>query len=170
MNHSTSLLLATGLLVASVMPATARAAESYDNCTGFIDSLPATITTQGTWCLRKDLAYAIAAGGDVIDDTVDGVFANGPDTFVWGVLVGQMGGEARGNRIRGLVVAGVGTAMALYATNEGVTFADNRIHSQTLVPGRGISGHGMTFCTGNTIMNYGTPIQSCTDAGGNTSR
>ena len=25
------------------------AAEGYDNCTGFIDSLPATVTTQGTW-------------------------------------------------------------------------------------------------------------------------
>src|SRR6187200_130915 len=40
----------------------ALAAEGYDACTGFIDSLPATITTQGTWCLRKDLSTAIAAG------------------------------------------------------------------------------------------------------------
>jgi len=42
--------------------APALAAESYDNCTGFITSLPATITTQGTWCMDSDLATAIASG------------------------------------------------------------------------------------------------------------
>lgn len=40
----------------------ARAAESYDNCTGFIESLPANISTQGTWCLRKDLSTSISSG------------------------------------------------------------------------------------------------------------
>jgi len=38
------------------------AAESYANCTGFIDSVPATIATQGTWCLRKDVATGLATG------------------------------------------------------------------------------------------------------------
>jgi hypothetical protein len=32
---------------------TADAAQSYDNCTGFIDALPAVITTQGTWRQRQ---------------------------------------------------------------------------------------------------------------------
>ena len=32
--------------------APARAAQGYDSCTGYIDTLPATISTQGTWCLR----------------------------------------------------------------------------------------------------------------------
>jgi len=41
------------------------AAESYDNCTGFIDSVPATISTQGTWCLRKDLATAMTTGNAI---------------------------------------------------------------------------------------------------------
>lgn len=40
----------------------ATAAEAYDNCTGFIDALPAVITTQGTWCLRKDLTTNISSG------------------------------------------------------------------------------------------------------------
>jgi hypothetical protein len=48
------------LLAAAASPA--LAAESYDNCTGFIDPLPAVITTQGTWCLRKDLRTAVASG------------------------------------------------------------------------------------------------------------
>lgn len=38
------------------------AAESYDNCTGFITSVPATIATQGVWCLKQDLATAITSG------------------------------------------------------------------------------------------------------------
>src|SRR5262249_32808085 len=36
--------------------APASAAESYDSCIGFIDAVPATITTQGTWCLRHNLS------------------------------------------------------------------------------------------------------------------
>jgi len=36
--------------------APASAAESYDSCAGFIDTVPATITTQGTWCLRHNLS------------------------------------------------------------------------------------------------------------------
>ena len=36
--------------------ASASAAESYDSCAGFIDTVPATITTQGTWCLRHNLS------------------------------------------------------------------------------------------------------------------
>lgn len=44
------------------MPSPAVAAESYDNCTGFVNSLPATISTQGTWCLNKDLATFMTSG------------------------------------------------------------------------------------------------------------
>lgn len=39
----------------------ARAAESYDNCTGFIDSVPAVISTQGVWCLRGNLGTNISS-------------------------------------------------------------------------------------------------------------
>src|SRR5437016_13634011 len=38
------------------------AAESYDSCFGFIDALPATITTQGTWCLRQNLDTSATSG------------------------------------------------------------------------------------------------------------
>ena len=41
----------------------ASAAESYDGCSGFITVLPATIDTQGVWCLKQDLATAIAMAG-----------------------------------------------------------------------------------------------------------
>lgn len=51
-------LLLTGLFVEH----RACAAQSYDNCAGFIDSVPATISTQGVWCLRHDLATNITGG------------------------------------------------------------------------------------------------------------
>jgi hypothetical protein len=61
------MLLRTTLLAfaALAIAPSAHAAESYDNCVGFIDSLPATISTQGTWCLRKDLATTITMGSAI---------------------------------------------------------------------------------------------------------
>lgn len=50
------------LLMALSALAPARAAEGYDNCSGFVDALPATIGTQGVWCLRADLGTALASG------------------------------------------------------------------------------------------------------------
>lgn len=41
------------------------AGESYDNCKGFITTVPATISTQGVWCLNKDLATSIASGAAI---------------------------------------------------------------------------------------------------------
>jgi hypothetical protein len=52
-------------LAALLNPTTVHAAQSYDNCTGFITSLPATITTQGTWCLNADLTTAITSGNAI---------------------------------------------------------------------------------------------------------
>jgi parallel beta-helix repeat protein len=74
----------------------AHAAESYDNCTGFIDSVPAAISTQGVWCLRKDLAtsltgsaaIAVATNNVTIDcnDFKLGGLAAGPATQSTGVF------------------------------------------------------------------------------------
>jgi len=44
-------------------------AETYHTCKGFIDSLPATIGTQGTWCLRKDLSTGMTSGNAIEIDT-----------------------------------------------------------------------------------------------------
>jgi parallel beta-helix repeat protein len=56
------LITVTVSLTALLNPIVSHAAQSYDNCTGFITSLPATITTQGTWCLNADLTTAITSG------------------------------------------------------------------------------------------------------------
>lgn len=41
---------------------TAHGAESFDNCTSFIDTIPAVISTQGVWCLRHDLSTSMTSG------------------------------------------------------------------------------------------------------------
>jgi hypothetical protein len=56
---------ALALTPGSLAPRAARAAESYDNCTGFITSLPATVSTEGAWCLKQDLSTAIASGNAI---------------------------------------------------------------------------------------------------------
>jgi hypothetical protein len=59
------LITVTVSLAALLNPSVSHAAQSYDNCTGFITSLPATITTQGTWCLNADLTTAITSGNAI---------------------------------------------------------------------------------------------------------
>jgi parallel beta-helix repeat protein len=57
-----TLCVLAALAMAGLLPAAAHAAQSYDNCNNFIDSLPTTISTQGVWCLRHDLATNITSG------------------------------------------------------------------------------------------------------------
>ena len=87
-------------LLATAVPLPARAAQSYDNCTGFIDTLPATISTQGTWCLRHDLSTAITSGNAITiatnNVTIDcngfklGGLAAGIDTLAYGIRANNL--------------------------------------------------------------------------------
>ena len=68
----TRILLALAMLGLALMPCvpqSVRAAESYDNCSGFITSLPAVISTQGTWCLKQDLATSSISGAAITINT-----------------------------------------------------------------------------------------------------
>ena len=273
-----TLLLLAGLIAA---PPSARAAQSYDNCTGFIDTLPASIGTQGTWCLRHDVTTAITSGNaitintnnvtidcndfkvgglqagtssgavgihangrlnatvrhcnvrgfqigidlenggghlvednrldqnlylgifvlgdnnrihrnaiydtggapginttfgiyadaDVIDNTVSGVFATGTDAFPRGIYMFGDGSEARGNLVRGLVVAGAGSAYGIYVSDSGTRVDGNHVTAAATTNGTGINGNGalVTFCGNNTIAKFTTSISTCQDAGGNVS-
>jgi parallel beta-helix repeat protein len=58
------------LLIPLLACATSRVnAETVHSCTGFIDSLPAHISTQGVWCLRRNLATNISSGAAILIDT-----------------------------------------------------------------------------------------------------
>ncbi|HEY0662083.1 MAG TPA: NosD domain-containing protein [Lysobacter sp.] len=263
----------------TALPATAHAAEAYDNCSGYIDSLPATITTQGTWCLRQNLSTAmifgnaitiaannvtldcndfkigglaagndslaigiraeatqntavrrcgvrgfsvgisllegnahvvednrvdnnltkgievtgtnhlvqrnrvldtggklnnvnsigIYASADVIENVVAGVFATSPNAVVDGIRAQGEGNEVRGNQVRGLVMAGSGTAVGIRGESPAMTLADNQVSADTTMNGTAITGHYTwnTFCIGNTVVNYSTAYTSCAHSFGN---
>ena len=59
------LFLSCSCLLACFGATGAFAAQSYDNCVGFIDSLPAVIGTQGVWCLRQNLSTAMSQGNAI---------------------------------------------------------------------------------------------------------
>src|SRR4249920_3466180 len=68
LSRSARSLLTLGALLLGCA-GSAHAAQSYDNCTGFITSLPAVITTQGTWCLKQDLATTVTSGSAITINT-----------------------------------------------------------------------------------------------------
>ena len=51
------------LLLSSVTGLPALAGQGRDNCTGYIDAVPANVTTGGIWCLRKNLTTSTPSGG-----------------------------------------------------------------------------------------------------------
>src|SRR5438067_6416742 len=54
--HRYLAILALALAGFACATSPASAAGSYDNCIGFIDTVPMVVATPGTWCLRKNLA------------------------------------------------------------------------------------------------------------------
>jgi len=145
-------LIAAALLLASpfFVPHPARAAQSYDNCTGYIDSLPATISTGGTWCLRKDLATNIASGSAINiasnDVTVDcndfkiGGLAAGTGSATIGILsiTNMYAPPWRNTTIRHCSIRGFETGIAFYYA-EGALIEDNRLDGNLYT---GIEVHG----------------------------
>ena len=127
-----ALILSTGLTAA-----TAHAAEGYDNCTGFIDTVPATIGAQGTWCLRHDLSTAIT-GGAAITIAVNNVTldCNG---FKIGGLAAGIGTGARGvyandrlnSTVRNCAVRGFQVGIDLDGVGAGHLVEDNRLDNNT---------------------------------------
>ena len=62
----TGLPLLAGLLCLVPFAGPALAAQDDDNCNNYITALPATITTQGTWCLAQDLVSPVEQSGQTL--------------------------------------------------------------------------------------------------------
>ena len=135
MNHRTIALLAgAGLGLAALQ---AVAAESYDNCTGYLDTVPASITTQGTWCLRQDVGSAVASGNAISINTnnvtidcngfrLDGL-AVGAGSQALGIRSqGRLNITIRNCAIRGFR-AGISLASAAGVPGGGHLIEDNRL-------------------------------------------
>ena len=135
----------------------ARAAESYDNCVGFIDSLPATITTQGVWCLRKDLSTAMASGpairiqaNNVTIDCNDfkiGGLAAGDGSAAVGILAqGRHNARIRHCNLRGFFIG-------IDVQGDGQVVESNQVGDSLLI-GIRVAGHG-SLVRGNRVLDTG---------------
>lgn len=155
------------LLVSLVFPNGAQAAQSMDACTGFIDSAPATITTQGVWCLRRDLTTGITSGAAITvavnNVTIDcndlkiGGLAAGIASQTYGISSsGRQNTTVRNCNVRGFyygvsLTGGAGHLVehnrmdnnlraGVYVTGENNTVRSNRIYDTG-----GASGHDHAF-------------------------
>lgn len=169
------MLLASAALLAGgfTFPGQADAAESYDNCNNFIESLPATIATQGVWCLRKDVSTGITSGNAIRittnNVTIDcngfkiGGLAGGDSTNATGIYA-----EGRQNiTIRGCGIRGFHTGIEI-ADGAGHLVEHNRLdynRSVGIAFGRFNIGFGQWFETDNSMIRHNQIF----DTGGNVS-
>ena len=155
-----SLFLSAVLLAAlALCPSPARAAESYDGCTGFITTVPATIYTPGVWCMNKNLAMAATSGNaifiytnnvvvDCNDYKLDGMAA-GAATAAYGIVaVNRLNAT-----VRNCNVLGFQQGIRLVGTGGGHVVEDNRIDSSTWT-GILLGGDG-SVARRNQVINVG---------------
>jgi len=154
--------LLAGLAILVIAPAQTRAAGSYDNCNNFIDSLPAVISTQGVWCLRKDLSTAQASGEAIAiatnNATIDcngfklGGLAAGAGTQTVGISTGgRLNATVRNCTIRGFLYG-------LYLNGSGGhVVEDNRFEGNTYV-GFLVNGDGSMVRRNQVLDTGGTTL------------
>ena len=145
----------------------AHAAQSYDNCTGYITSIPTVISTQGTWCMKQDLATAMTSGSAITVNTnnvtIDcnnfklGGLAAGDGTAAWGIRAT----DRENTTVRHCNIRGFEAGIVLESNFAGSNLVeDNRLGGNTYV-GMNIDGDGSTiqrnrvFDTGGTTLHNG---------------
>jgi hypothetical protein len=139
----------------------AAAAESYDSCLGFIDALPATITTQGTWCLRQNLDTS-ATSGNMIDIQTNNVTIDcngfrmrgsggGPSTTAVGIFAdGRVNLTIRHCTIRGFQVG-------IEVTGGSDYIVENNLIDQSRYIGIETAGAGSIVRGNNVVNTVGSP-------------
>lgn len=153
-------LVALVLLGAAHFAPTAGAAESYDNCTGVIETLPVTISTQGTWCLKHDVSTAITSGAAITigtnnitldcNDFKVGGLAAGTGTSTIGVLASnKVNAVVRNCSVRGFLVG-------INLGGSGHLVEDNRIELSTAA-GILVFGDGGTVRRNRVLDTGGRP-------------
>jgi len=164
MTRSSVWLIALLAMVAITRPQAALAAESYDNCTGFITSLPTTVTTQGTWCLKQDLNTAIASGNAITVNTnnvtidCNGYKLGGLSAGAGTGAVGIFAQDRVNVTVRHCAIRGFFVGVDLYgAAGGGHLVEDNRFDSNTYL-GMQVQGDGsvvrrnLVYATGGTTQ------------------
>jgi hypothetical protein len=140
----------------------AAAAESYDSCLGFIDALPATITTQGTWCLRQNLDTS-ATSGNAIEIQTNNVTIDcngfrmrgsggGPSTTAVGIVANGRLNLA----IRHCTIRGFQEGISLTA-GSGYLVEDNLLDQNRTI-GIGSVGGGIVIRRNIVTNSGGSPV------------
>jgi hypothetical protein len=119
------------VVLAAVLPTGAARAETAQTCTGFIDTVPAVITTQGVWCLRRDLV-SNQTSGRVIDIQANNVTIDCNGFKLGGLAAGDyryatgIGSEnANSATVRNCTVRGY--LMGIGITGAGTVIEDNLV-------------------------------------------
>jgi parallel beta-helix repeat protein len=155
MLHALRLLLLGTLLVSPL----ATRAETYATCTGFIDTVPAVISTQGTWCLRQDLGTSVTTGQAVLvatnNVTIDcngykiGGLSAGATSMTAGVrAVGRQNVTVRNCNVRGFYI---GLAIS---SGSGHLIEDNRIDN-SLYSGIFVNADDTSLIRDNRVFDTG---------------
>jgi len=107
-------------------------------------------------------SYGITGSADMIDNTVDGVFAAAAVASVYGIATFEAGSEVRGNRVRNLAPQGGGAAIGVLAGAAGITLRGNTLSLVAETAGHGIYATGTdTFCTDNVAIRFASGFFSC---------
>lgn len=147
-------------LALALLPVAPAHAETTATCAGYIDALPATISTPGTWCLRKDLGTSLQSGYALTIDsnnvTLDcngfrlGGLAAGDATGAFGVVaLNRMNATVRNCSIRGFY-------FGTYLVGAGHAVLDSRFDQNTHVavfvqgPGLAVRGNRVLDTGGST--------------------
>ena len=113
--------------------------------------------------------FGIRVEGDVIDNTVAGVYTTAAYENAYGIDLGGHGSVARNNTVRGLVSSN--KAFGIDASSgafRGSTIDGNQVVVPAGTSGRGVTGYSdLTFCRNNLIDGFDTAMEYCVDAGGN---
>lgn len=156
----TNVILGAATLALLALAPTAAKAETFNTCRGYIASLPATITQQGTWCLNKDLTTNMASGV-AIDIAVNNVILD-CNSFKIGGQAAGLGTQTIGIRskdrlnttIRHCTVRGFQTGLSVGGDDtSGHLLHDNRVDAATLT-GIFIEGSG-SVVKNNVVSDTG---------------
>lgn len=116
-------------------------------------------------------SYGIQAQADIVDNTIDTVFALGSEPILNGIRVLGDGAVVRGNTVRNLFLGQQSGALAgIMVEAERVSIDGNvvvQVGSSAVTTGYGIRGGLWSICTGNRIHFYSTPSSNCDRGGGN---
>jgi parallel beta-helix repeat protein len=154
----------------AVAPQMAGAAQSYDNCNGFIDSLPTMVSTQGVWCLRHDLATNIVSG-KAIEIAANNVTIDCNDFKIGGLSAGN------GSQAYGIFASGRQNAAIRHCNVRGFYIGihlgggaghlveDNRLDNN-LSQGISVVSATHSVVRGNRVFDTGGSTVGNGDAGG----